>query len=60
MAVKCLKAEMYDKYHKDFEKEYKIMVKLKHERIVEILGMCPQRDAGENKSTAYSATDQNC
>ncbi len=46
VAIKRLKPEMYHKYEKEFDAECKIMIKLKHDNIVQILGQCPQRNEG--------------
>ncbi len=40
---------MVTKYQKEFDKEIKLMLKLKHENIVEIIGQCPQKSDGKSK-----------
>ena len=44
VAVKRLKAKMYEKFAADFEKEVKIMMGLSHPNVVQIIGQCPQKD----------------
>ena len=46
VAIKCLKPKNYNKYASEFEKEFRIMIMLKHDNIVNIIGQCPQRDQG--------------
>ena len=47
IAIKSLKPKMINRFQKEFDREIKIMLKLKHENIVEIIGQCPQKSEGE-------------
>jgi len=43
VAIKRLKQTMYEKFATEFEKEFSIMVQLKHENIVGIVGQFVER-----------------
>ena len=38
---------MINRFQKEFDREIKIMLKLKHNNIVEIIGQCPQKSESE-------------
>ncbi len=48
IAIKSLRRQMVLQYQKEFDLEIKIMLNLKHENIVEIIGQCPQKNKGES------------
>lgn len=54
VAIKCLKSKMYQKFASEFEKEFQIMIRLKHENIVRIIGQCSMRDRGEFSAEVLS------
>ena len=49
VAIKCLKSKMYQKFAKEFEDEFQIMIELDQPNIVKIIGQCAQADSGSTK-----------
>ncbi len=49
IAIKSLKSKMYKKFSVEFEREIKMMLDLKHNNIVQIIGQCPEYS--ESKQT---------
>jgi len=43
VAIKRLKQTMYEKFAKEFEKEFRIMIQLQHPNIVRIIGQSVER-----------------
>lgn len=41
VAIKSLKQRMFEEFAGDFEKEIQIMMLLKHDNIIQIIGQCP-------------------
>ena len=48
VAIKSLHAKLYNRYMLEFEEEIKMMLKLSHVNIVQVIGYLPQRDTGQS------------